>query len=190
MSLNLDVLEEDIKLQTERILLRKPYEKDIQDIFEYGSDEEVTKYVRFKTHKNLTDAKTFLVIAKNGFKNKTALTLVIELKSENKVIGAIDFKDIDDLSEKAELGFILSRKYWSKGFMSEACRKFIGFGFKKIKLNRIEAHVDIENVRSIKLLKDIMQKEGMLRECEKKNGKYINMNLYSILKREYILRKV
>jgi len=32
MSLNLDVLEEDIKLQTERILLRKPYEKDIQDI--------------------------------------------------------------------------------------------------------------------------------------------------------------
>ena len=45
MSLNLDILDQEIKLETDRLILRKPYEKDIQDIFEYGSDEEVTKYV-------------------------------------------------------------------------------------------------------------------------------------------------
>ena len=73
--------------------------------------------------------------------------------------------------------------------MTEAIQKFLEFGFKKIKFNRIEAFSNIENFRSSNLLKTFMQKEGVLKERDKVKDRFWSFNIYSILRKEYILNK-
>ncbi|NGX50107.1 MAG: putative ribosomal N-acetyltransferase YdaF [Candidatus Anoxychlamydiales bacterium] len=185
----LDIIDTNIKLETKRLILRKPLPEDIEDIFEYAKEEEVAKFTRFKAHKSLQDTKMFLQIVKQQHQNKTALTLLLELKENKKVIGSISFLNISQENERAEIGFALSKEYWSKGIMTEAIQKLLEFGFKKIKFNRIEAFSNIENFRSSNLLKTFMQKEGLLKERDKVKDRFWSFNIYSILRKEYILKK-
>nr|NGX64012.1 hypothetical protein [Candidatus Anoxychlamydiales bacterium] len=136
MSLNLDLIDSDIKLETERLILRKPKAEDIEDIFEYAKEEDVARFTTFVAHKSLQDTKMFLQIVKQKHQNKTALTLLIEHKKDKKIIGSISFQDISDNDERAELGFALSKNYWGHGLMIEAIEKLFEFGFKKMKFNR------------------------------------------------------
>ncbi|NGX34024.1 MAG: putative ribosomal N-acetyltransferase YdaF [Candidatus Anoxychlamydiales bacterium] len=185
----LDIIDTKIKLETKRLILRKPLSEDIDDIFEYAKDEDVARFTKFKAHKTLQDAKMFLQIVKQQHQNKTALTFLLELKENKKVIGSISFLNISEDNERSEIGFALSKTYWGKGLMSEAIEKFLEFGFKKIKFNRLETFSNIENFRSIRLLNTFMQKEGILKEREKIKGRFCSLNIYSILRKEYILKK-
>ena len=185
----LDIIDTNIKIETKRLILRKPTSDDIDDIFEYGKDEDVAKFTRFKAHKSLQDTKMFLQIVKQKHQNKTALTLILELKENKKIIGSISFENISQDDERAEIGFALSKEYWSQGLMTEAIQKLLEFGFKKIKFNRLEAFSNIENFRSSNLLKSFMQKEGVLKERDKVKDRFCSFNIYSILRKEYILNK-
>ncbi len=189
MNLNLEIIDTKIELKTKRLILRKPIFDDVYDIFEYAKDEEVTRFTRFKAHKAIQDAKLFLQIVKQQHQNKTALTLFLKLKENNKIIGSISFLNISQDHERAELNFVLSKNYWGKGIMSEAVEKFLEFGFKKMKFNRIEAFSNIENFKSIRLLNTFMYKEGVLKEREKIKNVFCSLNIYSILRKEYILKK-
>lgn len=189
MSLNLDIIDSDILLETKKLILRKPKAEDIEDIFEYAKEKDVARFTRFEAHKTTQDTKMFLQIVKQKHQNKTALTLLIELKENKKVIGSISFLNISDIDERAEIGFALSKKYWGQGLMSEAIVKLFDMGFRKIKFNRLEAFSNIENVRAIHLLKTFMQKEGVLKEREKVKDRFCSLNIYSILRKEYILKK-
>ena len=176
----LDIIDTNIKLETKRLILRKPTSDDIDDIFQYAKEEEVARFTRFKAHKTLQDTKMFMQIVKQKHQNKTALTLLLELKENSKVIGSISFQKISSDDERAEIGFALSKKYWSCGLMTEAIQKFLEFGFKKIKFNRIEAFSNIENFRSTSLLNTFMQKEGVLKERDKVKDRFCSFNIYSI----------
>lgn len=187
--LNLDLISSDIKIDTKRLLLRKPTSDDLDDIFEYASDEGVAFFTRFNAHKSLEETKMFLISVNQKHNIKTDLILVLELKDEKKVIGSIAFKEISQDDERAEIGFVLNKNYWGKGLMSEALSKIIEFGFKKMKFNRLEALCNIENIRSIRLLTTFMQKEGVLRERTKKKGFFETSNIFAILRKDYILSR-
>lgn len=185
----LEIIDTKIKLETKKVILRKPIAEDINDIFEYAKEEEVARFTRFKAHNSLQDAKIFLQMVNQKHQNKTALTLLLELKETKKVIGSISFQNISQDDERTEIGFALSKKYWGQGLMSEVIEKFLEFGFKKIKFNRIEAFSNIENYRSIRLLNTFMEKEGVLKERDKVKDRFCSFNIYSILRKEYILKK-
>ena len=57
-------------LETERLILRKVTWDDIEDIHAYSSNEEVTKYVTWETHKTLADTKEFIEFAFTQYENK------------------------------------------------------------------------------------------------------------------------
>lgn len=185
----LEHIDSKINLDTQRLVLRKPIAQDLEDIFEYAKDEDVARFTRFKPHKTLQDAKMFLQVVKQQHQNKTALTLLLELKENKKVIGSISFMNISFDNERSEIGFALSKNYWGKGLMSEAIEKLLEFGFKKIKFNRIEAFCNIENLRSARLLNTFMQKEGSLKQRDKIKDRFCSFNIYSVLRKEYILKK-
>lgn len=75
------------RLETERLILRKITIEDIEDMFEYGSNEEVTKYVTWEPHQTLADTNAFIEFALNQYeKNVIALLRLGELsikKTEN-----------------------------------------------------------------------------------------------------------
>jgi RimJ/RimL family protein N-acetyltransferase len=187
--LALDIIDSNIKIETKDLLLRKLESPDLEDVFEYAKDEDISKYTRFKAHKTLQDTKIFFQVIKQKHLNRLALCLAIEIKSLKKVIGTISFQDISETNERTEIGFVLSKKFWSKGYMTQSLEKMLELGFKKIKFNRIEAFCDIENIKSIKLLKSFMQFEGILREREKKENRFSSVNVFSILRKDYILKR-
>lgn len=56
-----------------------------------------------------------------------------------------------------EIGWIISKKYWGKGYVTEAAKAIIEFAKNDLKLKKIIAHCDSENVASYK----VMEKLGM-----------------------------
>ena len=86
---------------------------------------------------------------------------------------------------KAEIGDDLGRDYWHQGYMSEALRAMLAYGFETLKLNRIEALVMPENEASATLLRRLgFSEEGVLREYAYFKGEYHDLRFFSLLRRE------
>ena len=116
----------------------------------------------------------------------------IEWKENSKLIGSIDFVKYDRKSFSAEIGYVLNRKYWNKGIMTEALKEIIKFGFDEMNLIRIEIKLDSMNIGSERVIqKNGLKYEGTLRKKEFLKNKFIDIKYYSILKNEYFeLKKI
>lgn len=173
-------------LETDRLILRGFTENDISDIFEYASIPEVTKFLPWQTHKTNNDPIDFLKMSKEMFEKQDNIDFAIELKSEKKVIGGITIRKWNDENRCADVGYVLSPKYWNKGIMTEAIKRMIQFGFDELDANRVEAHCDENNFGSYRAMEKAgMKYEGTLRKKVFMKGKFVNMKFYSILKEEY-----
>lgn len=94
------------------------------------------------------------------------------VKQDNAgLIGTCTLFHLDAQCRRAEIGYALLPEYWGRGYMQEALKPLIQFGFDELSLNRIEADVDPENFPSIKALERFgFQREGYLRERWIVNG--------------------
>jgi len=73
--------------------------------------------------------------------------------------------------KKRCLGYLLNRKYWNQGYITEATRKVIAFGFEQLGLHRIIASCDPANIGSYRVMEKIgMQREGYLAGRENVQG--------------------
>lgn len=70
--------------------------------------------------------------------------------------------------------------------MTEALKSMLEYGFEKMELNRIQAIIDSENIRSIKLVLRLgFKKEGVLRQNTHFNGQFRDDVVFSLLKKEW-----
>jgi len=174
-------------IETPRLLLRELSQKDTDDVFEYASIPEVTNYLVWYPHQFIQDSIDFINFAKDQFVKNISIIWGIEFKEELKLIGTIDLRNTQLINNCGEIGYVISNKYWNKGIMTEALKSVIMFGFNDMKLNRIEAHCESENIGSSRVMEKAgMQFEGLLREKIYIKNKYRSMKMYSILKSEYI----
>ncbi len=143
------------EISTERLTLRKITKKDLDDIFEYSSDPEVSKYLLWRPHENKRETRTHL----NNIikKYKAGQFYDWGIIFDGKMIGTCGFSKIDILSDTAEAGYVLSRPYWGRGIAPEALLAVINFGFNVLGLRRIECICIEENKRSL----NVMKKCGM-----------------------------
>lgn len=86
----------------------------------------------------------------------------------------------------ASVAYLLSEEYWGMGYMTEALRTVIRFGFEVRGLNRICASHFRENGASGRVMEKAgMVFEGIEREKYLKDGVYYDAAGYAILRREY-----
>ncbi|KOS68344.1 alanine acetyltransferase [Lysinibacillus contaminans] len=174
--------------ETERFILRKAVENDCHDIFELYSDGKVVKYMPFTPFTSIEDAINEMNWYDKIFKEQTGFRWVIEEIESKKVIGTCGFLNYEKAHNRIEIGYDLSPNYWGKGVMKEALNCIIHFAFMTMKINKIEAKVEPENISSSRLLeKSNFYKEGILRQHEFENGKYVDLAIFSLLKSEYEL---
>ena len=103
------------------------------------------------------------------------------------VLGTCGYKIWIQASARAILGYDLGRRHWRQGVMSQALRATIGFGFTRMALNRVEALSFAENMASRRLFEKLgVSFEGMLREYKPVKSHFVDMAMYSLLRREYI----
>ena len=111
------------------------------------------------------------------------------LKDEDVVIGWCGYHTWYTNHNRAELGYVMNDElYKGKGYMKEALRPIIQYGFGKMNLNRIEAYIAEDNIPSYKLLAaNGFVKEGLLREHYFTKGRHEDSILYALLKKNLIL---
>ena len=174
------------QLETERLLLRKLEYTDKQDIFEYASNPEVSKYMPWEAHGGEIDTLDFLNITYENYNNDRPASWGIVLKSINKIIGTAGFASLDKINLRAEFGYAISQDYWNKGIATEASKEILKYGFNQMGLNRIEAMCNVENIASARVLEKAgLTLEGILREYILVKEKFVDHKLYSILKVHY-----
>ncbi|MGG3306668.1 GNAT family protein [Paenibacillus lautus] len=170
------------ELQTERLYLRKVKMSDSTSLFKIWSDPNVTKFMNINCFTDENQAKDMIKLLDELFQENKAIRFsIIEFES-NEIIGSCGYDSLDFENAKAEIGFDISRAFWGKGYASEAIRSLLDYGFSTLKLNRIEAQVEPENVNSIKVLQKLnFTFEGTLRQYERVNGKFKDLSIYSKL---------
>lgn len=178
------------ELETDRIRLRKLDLNDSQDIYEYGLDKNVSKYVMWKQYESEEDAKTYIQSVLNSYEKGNFNIWGIEYKEENKVIGTIDFMSYSEKHKKTDLGYVLNRSYWNKGLMTEAVKAVVKYAFEILELNKVGAKAIDLNVGSYTVMEEAgMTNEGVSRDDCFKNDIFYDIVNYSILKSEYINNK-
>jgi ribosomal-protein-alanine N-acetyltransferase len=173
-------------IETKRLILRKITVEDAEDMFYYGSNDEVSKHVTWHTHQSLSDTKEFIDFILKKYENKELSPWGIELKENGKFIGTIDFVSWQPKHNSAEIGYAISHDYWGKGIMTEAVKAVIKFGFEHMDLVRIQARCFVENIGSARVMeKSGMSFEGITRKGFFAKEKHHDLKTYSILKEEF-----
>lgn len=165
--------------KTDRILLRKIISTDIENVFKGLSNPSVIKYYGV-SYDTLESTKTQMSWFDEIVNNKTGIWWAICSPDNTIFYGAAGINNIDSAHKKAEIGYWLLPDYWGRGFVAEALSIICRYGFEKEKLHRIESFVETENQNSIKVMNALdFEHEGTLKECEIKNGKYINLHIFA-----------
>lgn len=186
MDLGKEVFTDPPELETEQLLLRKMRPDDAGEIFAYASDPEVTRYMRWETHRTIDDSRAYLDLVAGKYEGGGEPDWGIVYKESGRFIGTCGFTEYSPEHSRIELGYVLAKEFWGRGIMPEAVRAMIRFGFEDLGLNRIEARCIAENVASASVMEKAgMSYEGTLRKREVIKGEYRDMKLYSILSDEY-----
>lgn len=174
-------------LKTKTVKLRKLRISDAEFISRNAKDRDITKYTFvIASPFDLKEAKRFIKRTQENIKKKKDYEFGIEPIKEKELIGTINLLNINYKNKHADIGIWLDKRYWGKGFSKEALRLMIDFGFKQLKLNRIQARVLHENTRSQKLLERIgFKPEGRLRKKTFFKNKWYDDLIYGLLKQEY-----
>lgn len=176
----------DLRLETERLILRDFEESDWQAIHSYASDPEVVRFAQWGPNSE-TDTKNFIqrTISSQQEEPRQAFELAVILKSDNRLIGSCGLYLSSEQNREGFIGYCFHRDFWGRGYATEAAKAILGFGFQQLGLHRIFATCDPENLRSARVLEKIgMQREGYLREDKYVKGKWRDSLLYAILDRE------
>jgi [ribosomal protein S5]-alanine N-acetyltransferase len=172
-------------LFTDRLVLR-PYQiSDAPRASELAGDREVAETTFVPHPYTLEIASNWIQNHKKLIENGDAYPFAVVLKEENVFIGTMTIR-IDKLHNKGELAYWIGKKYWGKGYATESAKKVIEFGFNKLKLNRIWAPIMNKNKASGKVLEKVgMKYEGTLKEDVLRWDNYEDVDIYSVLKRDY-----
>ena len=113
-------------------------------------------------------------------------TFAFAITVDNMVIGSIGiFRQGNIHRQTAELGYYIAEEYWGKGIMTEAVKQICEYVFANSDIIRIYAEPFAYNIASCRVLEKVgFQYEGTLRSNAVKNGRVIDMEMYSLLKAE------
>ncbi len=135
---------------TDRLILREWKESDSRDLYEYACNDLVGPNAGWPPHKSEEESKDIIKMF-----IKDQCVYAIELKSSGKVIGGIGMHvrtpdiTLKDLNQR-EIGYVLNPKYWGNGYIPEAVKRLIKYGFHEKDLDLIWCGHYKENEKSKK----------------------------------------
>jgi RimJ/RimL family protein N-acetyltransferase len=164
-------------LETKRLILRNWTLEDAPKLFEICADAEVMKYLGMgKPYETIEQANDFLRWAENYQKENGFCRWAVLLKKDEEIIGSCGFASPHG-TEEIELGYLLAKKFWGKGFATEATRACLQYGFEQLKFNETIAITDLENAASQKVLEKIgFTKRGIEKYDGEDNLIYVAKN--------------
>jgi ribosomal-protein-alanine N-acetyltransferase len=171
-------------IKTQRLILRKFQPEDAGAMFaNWASDDEVTKYLTWPTHSDLSVSQWVVNDWVSSYDKDDYYQWAIVF--DGQPIGSIAVVDHRDDVGKAHIGYCMGRSWWGKGIMPEALKAVMDYLFDEVGMNRIEACFDPNNPNSGKVMaKCGMKYEGTHRQAGRNNQGICDEVFYALLKDE------
>ncbi|MDD4773949.1 MAG: GNAT family N-acetyltransferase [Eubacteriales bacterium] len=174
-------------IETARLKLRCLSQGDYRDMYRYACREDVTRYLLWEPHVSPEYTARYLNQLQYQYSAGEFYDWAIEFKEDHIMIGTCGFTSFDIENNRAEIGYVINPDYWGKGIAAEAVLAVLGFGFRTLSLNRIEARYMIGNDRSRRVMEKCgMKFEGIFRSMLYVKGSYHDIGICSILHYEYM----
>ncbi len=168
---------------TDRLVLRRIMQEDAPEIFFLRSDKKVLEFLNKEPATSIEEVKLFMescdkiLIANDGVMWGIALKEI-----PKKIIGTICYWQLQPENYRAEIGYVLHPNYWRQGIMKEAIEKVLEYGAAEMKLHRVEARLNAENLPSAAILEATgFKKEGHLKEDFFYKERFYDTFIYSII---------
>lgn len=142
-------------LQTDRLILRPFTLEDTNDVFEcWESDPDVAKYMFWTSHNDIEKTKEWLAFEIGQIEKENWYRFAIVLKETNELIGTVLIYFEEEV-DCWEIGYNLGKKYWSKGYTTEAVKKVMEFATEELELSQIVGRYAKENPASGNVMKKL-----------------------------------
>lgn len=165
--------------------LREIEDKDIPLINHWRNDRDMISMLGapFRYINRDTDIKWY----ENYLKSRsTNVRCAIVEKDEDVILGIISLTNINFQNQSAELHLMIGKENQGKGLGTFSVNELLYHAFNNLNLKRVELTVLKTNIRAIHLYEKCgFVKEGCKRQSKYKNGKFVDMLMYSILKDEW-----
>jgi RimJ/RimL family protein N-acetyltransferase len=163
--------------ETERLIVRPIDERDIDEIFAMRSDSEVMRFIR--EPQNREESISWVKLVSSRWETEQIGFCALIEKSSNEFVGWCGIWQLQETGE-FEIGYAVGRRFWGKGFATEAALKFLQYAFEKLKSEKIVAVAQPENAGS----RRVMEKLGMQYDY---TGEFYGRRLvhYSITKKNF-----
>lgn len=182
-----------VRLETDRLILRRLELSDANDMYNnWCSDDEVTRYLPWETHKDINVTYDVLNMWLDDYDNSHVYRWIVILKENNMPVGTVDVVNKDISNKVFELGHCYSRSVWGKGIATEVFNRVISFLFDEVGVEVITAKHNENNIASGKVMvKANMTYDGTLRSrvIDKVTKERVGVVSYSITKEEYLSKK-
>lgn len=169
----LEIIEE---INDGNLFLRKISKHDVPFFYQSLQGKQMTNYLSLGPLRSLDHSKRLIKNYLKSWDKFLQFNYVIELR-ENQTstsIGSVSLWAINWYHQRSGVGIWILPKYWEQGLGTKSILLIKNIAFNHLKLNRIEAHIAIQNERSITMFKkcDFVE-EGVLKnylriegECE------------------------
>ena len=170
-----------MRIETERLILRLPEVRDVDDYMAFCNSEFVLRY-------NAMTPRTKEQMLRR-FSEPSEDTLVIEHKKDGKVIGEISIED-DSVRwgvASKELSYFICEDYSQHGYMKEVLHGLIGYLFKTEEIECVAARCFAPNSASLALLKSLgFHQDGYIPRCVKGyRDQIFDDTLHSLFRKDY-----
>jgi RimJ/RimL family protein N-acetyltransferase len=175
-----------VELLTPRLKLRWMDAGDAEAHYAVFSDPEVARYWSSGPWTALDQSRDHIAATQAAYADGSGMRLGIELRESGALIGNAGLHHFVDGSRRCELGYALARAHWGCGYVSEALRALLDYGFTALDLNRVEADIDPRNAASARVLEKLgFRKEGFMPERWIVQGEPADTVYYGLLRRYF-----
>jgi len=176
-------------LETDRLFLRRFRLDDAPDVFAYCSDPETAQYVTWDAHKTQEDSLRFLQWTLSRYRDGEPSDWAIMEKESGRIIGSMGLVSVEPANLCCEVGYVIGRPYWGKGYTTETLGRVLRFLFEECGLNRVQAMCCEENVASARVLeKSRFLYEGLLPQRMRMKERFWDLRLYAQLRSSWTER--
>jgi ribosomal-protein-alanine N-acetyltransferase len=170
---------------TNRLQFRKLLPNDVYSVYELFSDKDTMRFDGGRTMGSINEAFQFISVFSVYYPN-SYIRWAVESRETGEFLGTAGFHKLSSEARRGEIGGELLKTKWGAGIGQEALFGLNQFAFNNLGLNRITAMISPKNVAAQKIVEKMgYQREGRLRDWEFWDGRFTDMDIFSLLSKEW-----
>jgi RimJ/RimL family protein N-acetyltransferase len=178
----------DRELRTERLLLRRFREGDIDRFADWQSRPDVARFLYLppRTREEAEAALAQRIAETHLERDDDAFAFAVERQKDGLLLGDVTLFLRSALNRQVEVGYVFHPDAAGHGYATEATRALIDFAFADLRAHRVFARTDARNAASAAVCRRLgMRQEAHFREAEIFKGAWGEELVFAVLDREW-----